>query len=148
MTRTYARETVTYTQADIDALVDAGRAEYFAGMPGYVIDKKVAVRTHQILDRAPVSFIPQDDVAANVAVALGDDDNAAEAALAAVELRESSIQDYIELAAAQGISVEEYTDGEYYVNNGRVFSAEDRARYAAKSTVFQRFDAILADFGI
>lgn len=132
MTRTYARETVTYTQAEIDALVRADRAVYFPGLPGYVIDKKIAVRTHQIVT-APVEE---------------EDDNAAEAWLADQELAESSTQDYIALAEAQGVSVEEYTDGEYYVNDGRVFSAEERDRYSAKSRVFQKFDDILADFGI
>ncbi|ASZ74633.1 hypothetical protein KHO57_gp058 [Mycobacterium phage Phabba] len=130
MTRTYARETVTFTQAEIDSLVADGRAQYFPGLPGYVVDRKQAVRMHQIV--APVV----------------EDDNAAEAWLAEQELAESSIQDYIRLADEQGISVEEYTDGEYYVNNGRVFSAEERDRYSAKSRVFQKFDDILADFGI
>lgn len=50
MTRTYDRETIQWERADIEALVEAGRAQYFPGLPGYVIDKKLAVRNHQIID--------------------------------------------------------------------------------------------------
>jgi len=47
-TRVYNRQTVRWERADIEALVEAGRAQYFPGLPGYVIDKKIPVRNHQI----------------------------------------------------------------------------------------------------
>lgn len=76
MTRTYDRDTIQWVRADLDALVAAGQATLFAS--GIYVVKQpeggsIAVRPHQILDdSSPVRFIPQDDVAANVAVALGD----------------------------------------------------------------------------
>lgn len=63
MTRTYERETVQWERADIEALVEAGRAQYFPGLPGYVIDKKHPVRNHQIVEAevAPTLNIPSTD---------------------------------------------------------------------------------------
>lgn len=52
--RIYDRETIRWEREDIDALVEAGRAQYFPGLPGYVIDKKIPVRNHQINEPGPV----------------------------------------------------------------------------------------------
>ncbi|ACH62059.1 hypothetical protein MYRNA_51 [Mycobacterium phage Myrna] len=131
MTRTYARETVTFTQAQIDALVAEGRATYYPGLPGYVIDRKQAVRMHQIVAAPVVDTVWSSPI---------EDDNAAEAWLADQDRYEvpAASWDTIEAADAMGISVGEYTDGEY----------RDPRPASGRSAVFRKFDDILSDFGI
>ncbi len=104
-TRLYDREIVRYDRAAIDILVEQGRAEYFPGLPGYVIDKKTPVRNHQIDEPAAVEDL---------------------AYLRSVIAEDYPHDHYLATAEAEGISVDELTDGEYYVgSDGHVVSAEE-----------------------
>lgn len=131
MTRVYERQTIRWERADIEALEEAGRAQYFPGLPGYVIDKKIPVRNHQIIE-------------GEVAPVLSDHPH----------------DDYLVAAAENGTSVEEYTDGEYFLgDDGHVHSSEEitKALYKdqeARTSVYipapDSFDedALLAKFGV
>lgn len=99
----YAREHLTFSQDEIDAYVAAGVAKLFTTNigPMYVVKRP---------EGGSIKVTPEMIV----------DDNAAEAALAEQDRLEAldyevpaASWDTIEAADAMGISVGEYTDGEY-----------------------------------
>lgn len=149
MTRTYARNEARYDRKLIDMMVADGFATAFETAKGTIYVLKtdhgsVKVTADQIFDVAPEDqpiILVEGEVF---------DDNAAEAALAEAETRDSAIQEYKKLAADAGMSVAEYTDGEYYIDvDGRVACAEDlfRAERAAKKVSrFDRLDAAMGRF--
>ena len=97
----YAREAATYTQAEIDAAVAAGTAKFFEAAGIYVLKRPEGGSVKVTRDQIVAPF---------------EDDNAAEAALADAEAYFGIDEDqayYEAKADAQGISVEELTDGEY-----------------------------------
>lgn len=107
MTRTYERQTIRYPRSTIDQLEAEGRAVYFPGLPGYVLDKKVPVRNHQILE---------DEAPADLDLSMGVYDNDWKIELGRIEAEDrhrNELVEYERKAAAEGISVGEYTDGEY-----------------------------------
>lgn len=81
MTRTYARELVKWNLDDLQALaaLDPPQAQFFEKANRWVVKedgRSYGIRPEQIIDSATVEFvrfIPQEDVEANVAVALGED---------------------------------------------------------------------------
>lgn len=163
----YARELITYSDIEIAEMVEEGTATFFATAKGpfYVVKRpqggSIKVAADQIVhvseahikeaidcsearfDHEPEPTMAQIAATAKRFAMEDIDDNAAEAALADAELRDSAIQDYLVAAQELGTSVEEYTDGEYYVNNGRVFSAEERAKTTVASRA-ARLDALAA----
>jgi len=132
MTRTYERQIIKYSRSAIDQLEAEGRAVYFPGLPGYVLDKKIPVRNHQILeDEAPFVNHSEDPDAAYerfLETRYADEHRAEEA----VERANGALDHYEAAAAAAGVSVGEYTDGEY--GSFGPDSAEE--------------DALLAKFGL
>ena len=94
----YARELLTFDQYYLDFEVEAGRAKVFSTAKGDIYVLKLA-------DGGSIK-VTQDMI---------DDGNAAEAALAAQDALDvpAASWDTIEAADAMGISVGEYTDGEY-----------------------------------
>lgn len=126
MTRTYSRNEATYDRKLIDMMVEAGMAKSFPN--GIFVvktdDRSFAVRPHQIYEIA----------AEAMPVIVIEDDNAAEADLADQDAAMDELAVYEAKAAALGISVEEYTDGEY---TSRV-CAHDRSAE----------DALFAKFGV
>lgn len=107
-TRTYDREIIRYDRATIDILVEQGRAVYFPGLPGYVIDKKIPVRDHQIDEPAAV-----EDLTYLRSLIVDHDTD--------VDYR-SELQ---RQAEAAGVSVEEFSDGEYTVVDGIAVLSRD-----------------------
>ncbi|QZE10396.1 hypothetical protein SEA_SCOOBYDOOBYDOO_45 [Mycobacterium phage ScoobyDoobyDoo] len=114
MTTRYAREARTFTQAEIDALVAEGTARSYSTLIGQIYVVKLA--------EGGSIKVTADQIVAPVV----EDDNAAEAWLADQDeldyLRSKIVDhdtevDYLETlcakADAQGVSVEELTDGEY-----------------------------------
>lgn len=137
MTRTYDRETILWEQADLDALEVAGRAIRFPGLPGWVVDKKFAVRDHQIIVLEPV--ISDEKHQANLDFLYGkivDHDTD-------VDYRQALQAE----AEAKDVSVEELTDGEYILEDGIPVPAYESPE-DTRAAIIREENALLARFGV
>lgn len=136
-TRIYDRETIRWEQADLDALEAAGRAVRFPGLPGYVVDKKIAVRDHQI--EPIVEVISDEQHQANLDYLYGkivDHDTD-------VDYRKALLAE----AEAKDVSVEELTDGEYILEEGIPVPAYESPE-DTRAAIIREENALLAKFGL